>query len=60
MPDDNFKNFVALVQNMRAAQREYFRSRAWDSLEKCKKLEREVDAFIKKTAPALSGRNSWS
>ena len=39
-------DFVALVERMRTAQKEYFRNPGYDSLVASKKLEREVDDRI--------------
>lgn len=39
--------FEKLVREMRTAQRAYFRSRSSGALEASKRLEREVDAFLK-------------
>lgn len=39
-------NFVALVAQMRAAQREYFSTRRQSALESAKRLERAVDEAI--------------
>jgi hypothetical protein len=39
--------FVELVAAMRAAQKEYFRTRTPSSLAEAKRLEREVDAALK-------------
>jgi hypothetical protein len=36
-------SFVSLVNEMRQAQREYFRTRSSTALEKSKSLEKEVD-----------------
>ena len=38
--------FIRLVKRMRLAQKEYFRSRSSDNLERAKRYEREVDAAI--------------
>lgn len=38
--------FVDKVKTMRDAQKEYFNTRSRSVLEKCKQLEREVDAEI--------------
>jgi hypothetical protein len=38
--------FVNLVETMRAAQKRYFRTRSYDDLDKCKKLESQVDREI--------------
>jgi hypothetical protein len=40
------KEFIALVSEMRAAQRAYFRTRSKDALNRSKELERKVDAEI--------------
>jgi hypothetical protein len=42
--------FVDLVRRMRTAQATYFRLRDTGSLEVAKKLEREVDAFLRESA----------
>lgn len=42
------KDFMKLVEDMRNAQKEYFRTRSRDVLEKSKQLERQVDAEIEK------------
>ena len=39
--------FERLVREMRTAQRAYFRSRSSGVLEASKRLEREVDTFLK-------------
>jgi hypothetical protein len=39
--------FFALVSQMRAAQKKYFRTRNQDDLEDSKRLERDVDRIIK-------------
>lgn len=41
-----FDEFVALVSDMRAAQKEYFLTRNGTALSKSKKLEKEVDYAI--------------
>lgn len=38
--------FVDKVRTMRDAQKEYFKTRSRSVLEKCKQLEREVDAEL--------------
>lgn len=38
--------FYSLVQEMREAQKEYFRTRSKDSLRKSKTLEKRVDEVI--------------
>lgn len=40
------KEFIALVSEMRAAQRAYFRTRSNDALNRSKELERKVDAKL--------------
>lgn len=44
MPVNQFRD---LVRNMRAAQREYFRTRSHFVLQRSKELERQVDAELK-------------
>ena len=41
------KDFIELVRAMRAAQKEYFRTRTGTALKKSKALEKQVDDFIK-------------
>lgn len=43
----NLKDFAALVAEMRAAQREYFKTRSGDILERSKQLEKQVDRELK-------------
>lgn len=40
------KEFIALVLEMRAAQKEYFKTRSKDVLNRSKELERKVDAEL--------------
>jgi hypothetical protein len=40
------KDFIQLVADMRAAQREYFQTRTRTSLTKAKDLEGKVDKYI--------------
>jgi hypothetical protein len=40
-------DFLKLIQDMRQAQRDYFRSRTSENLQKSKELERRVDAEVK-------------
>ena len=47
MPVNQFRD---LVRDMRAAQREYFRSRSHFVLQRSKELERQVDAELKADA----------
>ena len=44
MPNKQFRD---LVRDMRAAQREYFRTRSHFVLQRSKELERQVDAELK-------------
>ena len=39
-------DFEALVREMRKAQKEFFRTRARDVLEKSKRLEHKVDKYL--------------
>jgi hypothetical protein len=45
------REFVALVESMRAAQKTYFRKRNPETLEESKRLEKRVDAAIKEFSP---------
>lgn len=47
---ENFEQFVNLVETMRTAQKRYFRTRSYDDLNTCKKLEAQVDREIKRIA----------
>ena len=47
MPVNQFRD---LVRDMRAAQREYFRTRSHFVLQRSKELERQVDAELKADA----------
>lgn len=40
------KEFIELVREMRAAQKEYFKTRSKDVLNRSKELERKVDAEL--------------
>jgi len=42
-------NFLNMVIEMRKYQREYFRTRTSESLQKAKEMERKVDQFISDT-----------
>ena len=44
---EKFTDFEELVKEMRALQKAYFRTRSPETLQAAKRLEREVDAFIK-------------
>lgn len=48
MTEQEAKQFVNLVENMRKAQKEYFRGRIGRDLDRSKKLESEVDKIIKR------------
>jgi hypothetical protein len=50
--------FVDLVSNLRAAQREFFRTKSSAALEQSKRLEKQVDAAIReyREQPSLFGR----
>lgn len=57
------RQFFDKVAAMREAQREYFRTRSRSSLEKSKRLEREIDTEIKRVyaivgAPPASSERS--
>lgn len=44
--DEKIKAFVSLVEQMRTAQKDYFRNRQKIDLDKSRQLERSVDKFI--------------
>lgn len=44
----NPRQFFDLVADMRSSQKEYFRTRSSQSLQKSKELERKVDAEIER------------
>lgn len=48
MTEQETKQFVNLVENMRKAQKEYFRGRMGRDLDRAKKIEAEVDKIIKR------------
>lgn len=48
----NYREFRSLVTSMRAAQKEYFRSRDSAALENSKRLEREVDKELRDVGQA--------
>lgn len=48
MTEQEAKQFVNLVENMRKAQKEYFRGRIGRDPDRAKKLESEVDKIIKR------------
>lgn len=48
MTENEAKQFVTLVENMRKAQKEYFRGKMGRDLVRAKKLESEVDKIIKR------------
>ena len=43
---DDLSDFEKLVRAMRHFQRQYFKARTNDMLEKSKQLEKEVDAYL--------------
>ncbi len=45
----NTHEFILKVRDMRAAQKEYFKSRTSESLSASRSLEMQVDAIIEKT-----------
>lgn len=47
MDEQKLNTFIALVEKMRKAQREYFRGRMGRDLDRAKKYEKEVDRTIK-------------
>lgn len=47
MDEQKLNTFIALVEEMRKAQREYFRGRMGRDLDRAKKYEKEVDRTIK-------------
>ena len=51
-------DFYALVKEMRLAQREYFACRCPSSLNRAKKLEKEVDRKLKAREEANNPRQS--
>lgn len=57
MTPDEFRRLVA---EMRAAQREYFRTRSATALEQSKSLEKRVDAALREASdrPRLFGMDS--
>lgn len=53
MSEEQIKNFILLVDTMRAKQKVYFRGRMGRDLEAAKKLEREVDKFLQEYKQSL-------
>lgn len=47
----NIPNFVDVVRRMRAAQKQYFKTKDYASLCEAKKLEAEVDKMLKSIEP---------
>ncbi|MEZ5691152.1 MAG: hypothetical protein R3D71_05770 [Rickettsiales bacterium] len=45
--DTSLQEFVWLVEKMRGSQKEYFKTRNGDALNRARQLESEVDRFIK-------------
>lgn len=54
MPENEIKQFVELVVEMRRTQKEYFKFRNYTVMQKSKILEKEVD---KRAAEILKGFN---
>ncbi len=45
---DQMRDFVRVVADMRQCQRRYFQTRDRDVLQEAKRLEREVDALVER------------
>jgi hypothetical protein len=54
MPENEIKQFVELVVEMRRTQKEYFKFRNYTAMQKSKILEKEVD---ERAAEILNGFN---
>ena len=54
MPENEIKQFVELVVEMRRTQKEFFKSRSFTVMQKSKILEKEVD---ERSAEILNGFN---
>lgn len=54
MPENEIKQFVELVVEMRRTQKEFFKSRNYTVMQKAKILEKEVD---ERSAEILNGFN---
>lgn len=54
MPENEIKQFVELVVEMRRTQKEFFKSRNYTAMQKSKILEKEVD---ERAAEILNGFN---
>lgn len=54
MPENEIKQFVELVVEMRRTQKEFFKSRNYTVMQKAKILEKEVD---ERAAEILNGFN---
>lgn len=54
MPENEIKQFVELVVEMRRTQKEFFKSRSFTVMQKSKILEKEVD---ERAAEILNGFN---
>ena len=52
----NAKSFFELVGNMRAAQKEFFRTKSPSALAESKQLERAVDAEIQRVNEIIKGQ----
>lgn len=50
--------FFRLVERMRQAQREYFRTRSDEALRRSKRLEREIDAEIERANAFIRKRQN--
>ena len=50
------EQFAALVREMRAEQKNYFRYRTPDHLQNSKKLEAQVDAAVNEILPVANGQ----
>ena len=51
------KEFFDKVAEMRSAQKEYFRTRSPQALSESKRLEREIDAEIKRVNDIMNNRS---
>jgi hypothetical protein len=54
MPENEIKQFVELVVEMRRTQKEFFKSRNYTAMQKSKILEKEVDASANEILKKLS------
>lgn len=44
--EEKYKEFLVLVEKMRQSQKDYFKHRKMEDLDKSRQLERSVDKFI--------------